>query len=781
MSSESASSRDKLLPPGTPARPFVSLRTKFVVFFSLILVLACSTLSWYFVNKRRDVMVDNLYRLGTILLTNIAHNDHFRFAGLVAEDQTTFHQYIEGLSSIDEVIYVVVTGSNGRVLAQYSKGAHQSVTDSERSPDHPLYPHTDIAQKAAHASATVPQITPLIVSGRLTLEPLESQTSWFLPLPSLSETLYDFALPVLRKSGTPLSLFPVPLSFDDSLRDRSGTDRPDVYGVVQIGLTDTFVRHSLLITIQNVSLLTALIIGAGILGAHLLTLRITTPLRSLAGVARQVAEGTEPLQLPPSTNDEVGQLAGLFNVMTRSIKERNEAITESLQTIRTQVSQLTTLHQSSAAIASTLNMNELLDSLLQLLVSNLGFMRMVLVLRHEDREVSYVARVTGIPPDIAEMATRLEIPIQEDGSVTADLFLHPKPVLIQHLDEAVDRIHPPVVELLQRIGVSSFIAVPLQSHHHTLGYLAGDRGAQACTDADLHILLTIASHVAAAIDNARAYAHLSELTQHLEERIHKRTEELSCANKQLQDLDRRRSTFLSVVSHELRTPMTAIRSFAENMLDGVTGPLTSQQTTYLTRIEHNVARLARIINQLLDWSRLDTQKDILRPEPLCIAGIAVTAGESLQTVAAEKQVTLTIDACESLPKIRGDRDKLEQILWNLIGNAIKFTPPGGTVTVSFALDPAGVVRTCVADTGCGIDAQHLPHVFNEFSKVPSSMPTSQGAQLGLFITKTLVTMHQGNIWMESTPGRGTCVCFTLPVITMPQNDRQSQSGDRTEC
>ncbi|MEK6534012.1 MAG: ATP-binding protein, partial [Nitrospirota bacterium] len=508
---------------------------------------------------------------------------------------------------------------------------------------------------------------------------------------------------------------------------------------------------------QNVFALTALIIGAGILGAHLLTLRITTPLRRLAGVARQVTEGTAPVQLSPSTNDEVGQLTGLFNVMARSVQERNQAITTNLETIKQQFRQLTTLHQASAAIASTLDMNHLLDTVLQLLVGNLGFLRMVLVLRLEERDVSYIARVTGISPEIAEVAYSLEIPICDDGSITADLFLRREPVLIQALDAAADRIYPPVLELLQRAGISSFIAVPLQSHHGTLGYIAGDRGAQICTEEDLHILLTIASHVAAAIDNARAYAHLSELTQHLEERIRERTEELSRANDQLQAHDRRRSTFLSVVSHELRTPMTAIRSFAENMLDGVTGPLTSQQTTYLTRIEHNVSRLARIINQLLDWSRLDTRKDVLRPEPVCIAEIAATAAEGLQTVAAEKQIALRIEPERPLPRIFGDRDKLEQILWNLIGNAIKFTPPGGTVTVTFSCDAAGMVKTCVADTGCGIDPLHLPSVFNEFSKVPSSMPSSQGAQLGLFITKTLITMHRGEIWAESTPGRGTCI------------------------
>lgn len=748
-------------PPGAPTKPFISLRTKFVVFFSLILVLTCSSLSWYFVEIRREAMLQNLHRLGTILLTNIAHNNHFRYAALVAEDQTTLQQYIEGLLSIDEVVYVVVTGSDDQVLARYSKGTRQSLTDPRRSLSHPVYPPADIARRLAETPATVPQITPLAVSDQLTLAPQQEGSFMSQVFPTLSETVYDFALPVIRALPEPATA----LTLDPEAPAAGGAmmKRPPVYGTIQIGLTDERVRQAVLTMVQSVFGLTALIIGAGILGAQLLTSRITTPLRRLADMARQVTEGSAPVQLSPSTNDEVGQLTGLFNVMARSVQERNQAITANLETIKQQFRQLTTLHQAGAAISSTLDMNHLLDTVLQLLVGNLGFLRMVLVLRLEDRDVSYIARVTGIPPEIAEVAYNLEIPIRDDGTITADMFLRRAPVLIQSLDAAADRIYPPVMELLQRAGISSFIAVPLQSHHGTLGYIAGDRGAQICTEEDLHILLTIASHVAAAIDNARAYAHLSELTQHLEERIRERTEELSRANDQLQANDRRRTTFLSVVSHELRTPMTAIRSFAENMLDGVTGPLTSQQTTYLTRIEHNVSRLARIINQLLDWSRLDTRKDVLRPEPVCIAEIAATAAEGLQTVAAEKQIALRIEPEQPLPRILGDRDKLEQILWNLIGNAIKFTPSGGTVTVTFSCDTAGTVKTCVADTGCGIDPLHLPSVFNEFSKVPSSMPSSQGAQLGLFITKTLITMHRGEIWAESTPGHGTCICFTLPV------------------
>jgi signal transduction histidine kinase len=210
--------------------------------------------------------------------------------------------------------------------------------------------------------------------------------------------------------------------------------------------------------------------------------------------------------------------------------------------------------------------------------------------------------------------------------------------------------------------------------------------------------------------------------------------------------------------------MTAIGTFTDNMLDGVTGPLTDLQHTYLTRIQHNVARLGRIIVQLLDWSRLDTKKVELRVEAVCIHQIATITADHLQSVAAAKQVSLAVAPAESLPPIQGDRDKLEQVLWNLIGNAIKFTPPGGQVTVECGIAPPGFVQTCIADTGCGIDPVHLSHIFDEFSRVPSTMPASQGAQLGLCITKTLVTMHHGDLWVDSTPGSGSRFYFTLPVV-----------------
>jgi two-component system, sensor histidine kinase and response regulator len=514
--------------------------------------------------------------------------------------------------------------------------------------------------------------------------------------------------------------------------------------------------------IRDALLLTALIIAAGILGAQILTLRITTPLRSLASVARQVAEGDMPAPLTPRTNDEVGQLTNLFNMMTRSLHERNVAIQSNVNVIQRQISQLSAVHQTSAAITSTLDLHQLLDTVLQLLMNNLGFSRMLLMLRQDDRNTAYVAQIAGVSPEIAAAACELSVPIQEGDTFIADLLIHGKPVHVHDLESEARRMHPQMLALARQVKVSSFVAVPLQRHSRILGFLVGDRESSPCTGEDLSILVTIASHVSSAIDNARAYGRLTELTQHLEQRIDARTRELSIANERLQDHDRRRTMFVSVASHELRTPMTAIRSFADNMLDGVAGPLTERQTAYLTRIGHNLNRLTRIINQLLDWSRLDLQKEVLRIEPLSFKQMAMLVVDSLRTVADEKHIAIELRVPDDLPSIQGDRDKLEQVLWNLIGNAVKFTPPHGVITVTVDVTEGDMLRVCVNDTGCGIAPEHVAKIFDEFSKVPPAMPTSQGARLGLFITKSLITMHGGRIWVESRPAMGTQVFFLLP-------------------
>lgn len=765
------------LPAASPPLRFVSLRTKFVLFFSMILILTCSTLSWYFVQTRYNAVTENLRRQGDILLTSVVNNRQFRYAGLIAEDRATLQQFTESLMAVDDLVYVVIRGVDGLILAQQNKLVRESSGSQTFLQERRFYPDETLALRLYRAPVTTPQMTPVVLlSPDNILGPRTSSEGWFSTVSPLAEHLYDFALPVLRQRATDPSLSPLLPELEEGTSSDSRDAEAPVLGVVQIGLSDVHAMRDLTTLIRNALILTGLIIVAGIIGAHVLTLRVTTPIRHLAAVARRLAEGDIPPPLTPTTFDEVGQLTEMFNLMTRSLHERNVAITTNIAVIKRQIGQLSAVHQTSAAIASTLDLNQLLNTVLQLLMENLGFSRMLLMLRRTDRDTAYVAQIAGVPPDIADVARQLELPVREDGTLLMDLLLQARPLLVHDIDTVADRLHPPMRELARKVNVRSFVAVPLLTHGQALGVLVGDRNTESCTSEDLSILVTIAGHVAAAIDNARAYAYLTELTQHLEQRIEERTRELSIANERLQDHDRRRSMFVSVASHELRTPMTAIRSFADNMRDGITGPLTERQRTYLTRIGHNLDRLNRIINQLLDWSRLDLHKEELHLEPLCIQQTTVLVADSLQPVASQKRLTIDVRCAENTPPVRGDRDKVEQILWNLIGNAVKFTPSEGRVTIEFTTRPDRFVQVTVTDTGCGIRPEDLPRIFNEFSKVPSAMPTAQGAQLGLCITRTLVTMHGGQIWAESTPGEGTRFFFTLPIADSPSQGGQGSSS-----
>ena len=745
---------------------FVSLRTKFVVFFSMIIILTCSGMSWYFIYTKRLAMTERLQDLGAVLVKNLAHNVRY---GIIIEERAILEQFIDGVLGVEEVVYAIITGSDGQILAAKSKGKLTGPFSNLRSADQPFFPRPDIAEGLLKTRGVEPTVTRLRLSGAGSIREDQDPLAFFPTSDVREESVYDFAIPVLKRSESRLEA--LALQEEEMRKSRTAQLTPQAFGVVQIGLTGVPMQRELVKVLRNFIFLTLGIIAAGILATSLLARRIITPLRNLAAGARKVGEGDLSTVVIPTTQDEVGQLTALFNLMTRSLQERNEAISTNLETIRRQVAQLTTLNQSSTAITSTLDLDRLLSTVLQLLSGNLGFARMVLFLWDSEQRIATVGQVIGLPQEIEEAARRLAVPVKDDDELAAELLIQGKPVLVYNVESVEDRIHPAILSILRKAGIFSFVGVPLRSKQRILGCLGADRGALPCSQEDLDLMMTIASHVAVAVDNARAYTELATLTEHLEQRVQDRTQELQTANERLQEHDRRRSKFVSVASHELRTPMTSIKGFVENMLDGLTGELSERQGHYLQRIKHNVDRLTRIINQLLDWSRLDVGRIDIKPEPLIIGDFVTEVVDGFQTLAAEKSIVLEVVPCDHPLTVRADRDKLEQIFWNLLGNALKFTPKSGRVSVACNTSDGDWVQVVVTDSGCGIAPHELPKVFNEFSKVESAVPTSQGAQLGLFITKSLVHLHGGKMWVESRLGVGTQFFFTLPMEPTGSADR----------
>lgn len=722
-------------------RRFLSLRTKLVLFISLIIIAVCSGLSWYFIHQQDQTMSKALLETGTILVKNLAHNS--RYAAII-EDRVVLEEYIAGVLEGEEVVYAVISGANESILASATKGQLSGGSGIARLSESALYPDRTLTKRLFDSPSSDPVITPFVVGGG-----------------TRSETVYDFAMPVLRRQSSQSPRVPLPFSLEELERplNKQVETASEVLSVVQIGLTRTKMQQALNAAVRNVILITSLIILVGIATTIVLADRIITPLKHLASVAKQVAEGDLVASVQPSTRDEVGELAGIFNRMTQSLKERDRAI-------RSQLNQLQTLNRTGTAIISTLDIDKLLNVVLELLMENLGYRRMLLMLYDSHRRVAYGARMAGVSPDIEQASRLLEMPIHDDESIHADLLLRGRGVLIKDVESVADRIYPPILAMAREEGVTSFIAAPLKSSQRIMGFIAADRGVAVCRQEDLDLLLTIATQVAVAIDNAQAYQDLEELTQTLELRVQDRTGELQAANEKLQELDRLKSAFVSIVSHELRTPMTSIKGYIENMLDGLTGALSDRQSYYLGRVKYNVERLTRMINDLLDLSRIEAGRVELTLAPLAIAELVPEVVESLQPLGQAKSISIQHGHQGGPVKISGDRDKLHQILTNLIQNAVKFTAPGGQVRVETKMIPEGFVQFCVADTGPGIPPHEQAKIFERFYRGEAIQVEQRGAGLGLAITKSLVELHGGKIWVESAPGQGSRFYFTMPIVSL---------------
>jgi signal transduction histidine kinase len=266
-------------------------------------------------------------------------------------------------------------------------------------------------------------------------------------------------------------------------------------------------------------------------------------------------------------------------------------------------------------------------------------------------------------------------------------------------------------------------------------------------------------------ERRRTEQALDRLNQTLERRIQDRTSTLQATIEQLQEFDRLKSAFVGIVSHELRTPLTSIKGLAENLLEGIAGPLNEKQKYYASRIQLNADRLTRMLNELLDLSKIEAGKMELRPDLLSLHELLGDLLEGFQPLAQRKSIMMEVFPMEGMPRVRADRDKLYEVLANLLENAIKFTPSGGRVRIGAEVLDDRHIKIEVSDTGCGIAEADLPRIFDKFYRVQSGSGNGAGAGLGLAIAKGLIELHGGTIAVESAKGKGSHFYFTLPYTT----------------
>ncbi|MBA5871907.1 MAG: response regulator, partial [Nitrospira sp. CR2.1] len=434
-------------------------------------------------------------------------------------------------------------------------------------------------------------------------------------------------------------------------------------------------------------------------------------------------------------------------------------------TLRRKVNELTTLHRAGLLFSSTFDREELLTNVLDTIVRDLHYDRAIIAHFDPGRRVLHDFRVRGMPQEVADLLRTQEVPVTDPNSVEAAIFLRGEPVLTNNVHDIWDRLHPFDQQLISMIGVKSFITVPLKTHHAILGSLSVDRThQQALTQDDLDMLTTLASQVAIALDNAQAYREIESLNAGLEARVRERTAELEAANAQLKQMDRLRSKFLAHVSHELRTPLTSIVGFADNMLEGLVGSLNVKQEQYLTRIKANGTRLARMITDLLDLSRVEAGKLVLSFDQISLQTVVTDVIEQLLPLAITKHLQIELQSPDPTLLVWADPDRLSQILTNLLDNAIKYTPDGGHIWVDLSVADHEKARIVVRDNGQGIPPDALPKLFDPFFRVHhQERSQTKGLGLGLAIVKDLVELHGGSIAVHSAVDQGTEFTFTIPL------------------
>ena len=224
-----------------------------------------------------------------------------------------------------------------------------------------------------------------------------------------------------------------------------------------------------------------------------------------------------------------------------------------------------------------------------------------------------------------------------------------------------------------------------------------------------------------------------------------------------------KNEFVSTVSHELRTPLTSIKGYIDLILDGDAGEINEITREFLMIVKENSDRLVELINDMLDISRIESGRIVLKIQPLNVAEIAAGAGDTFAAIAEQTGHRIALDVSGDLPRAAGDRDRVGQVLMNFMSNAIKYSPAGGTVTVSAHAD-GGFVTVSIADEGLGIAEADQARLFTKFYRVDSSLTREIGGTgLGLSICKSIIELLGGTVGLTSAAGVGSTFFFTLPI------------------
>jgi signal transduction histidine kinase len=399
-----------------------------------------------------------------------------------------------------------------------------------------------------------------------------------------------------------------------------------------------------------------------------------------------------------------------------------------------------TLLEIDQAIASTLDRGTLLSLLLEKI--SRGLPSSAISVELFDPETGRVQRVACCNLDEAEWNS----PNERQGLRIANFVLRQKaPLKIGNLQ--TDRNWGDA-EYFRKLGLVSYMGIPLIGKGEMLGVLSTyTKYEHEFNDEEIKLLSMVASQAAMAIQNAQLY-----------EQTKTQATELDKANKLQAD-------FTAMIAHDLRSPLTGIMGAAEMMDAGLLGSVNEEQKKWLGKIQATGRKLVDLVSDFLDLAKIEAGHIGLAKEDMDLEQLISSTLENYLPLAQEKGITLR-HSTPTLPTLHADPRRLDQVLCNLLGNAIKFTNQGGAVEIGACLGGGAEVKVYVKDTGVGIPKDEIAGLFQKYQQATSGKAYGKkGTGLGLVISKMIVEAHGGTIWVESEEGQGTAFFFTLPFAT----------------
>ncbi|MBN1888013.1 MAG: GAF domain-containing protein [Thermoflexales bacterium] len=487
---------------------------------------------------------------------------------------------------------------------------------------------------------------------------------------------------------------------------------------------------------------------------------------------------------------EIAQLQLMLDITTEHADNITEELYALMERLQKRAVQLETSSQVARQVTSTLNIEQALPSMVREIQTRFDYY-CVSVWLIGDRQNRITLQASSVSGQSLAFSTAY-IPLDATTSVIARVGRTGQ--LYQVNDTSADALYMSVPELPD---TRSELSLPLRVASKSIGVLdIQSRQVDAFDAESVTVLQLLADQIAIAIRNAQLYAQVVHFNEELESEVSKRTQELEGAYRNLELLDRNKSDSIQVMSHELRTPLTLIQSYSQMLLADPAIRQNDARYQEVMGIEAGASRIHNIVSSMLDMARIDSRMLSLSFRPLSLPALFDSLREDLAEALTKRKLSLSLPDMSALPLIEADRDALFKVFYNLLINAIKYTPDGGSISIAAELlnghvnDPSErYVEIVVSDTGIGIAPETRELIFAKFYRTGKLDLHSSGKikfkgggpGLGLPIARGIVEAHGGRIWVES-PGYDEESCpgsdfhVVLPVVQPPPESYQLKGG-----